>query len=256
MKVTVSPLKTFRNLVLVLLFLLFATVIVRSANHVIEIFWGVEEPLAFLKPFFDVLNNDSSISAWYTSLTLMLCSVLLAIIAAAKRQNNGRYTLHWSVLSIIFLLLSMDEVVRFHETVMGPLGVAIVDFLGFSLEGFLFYTWVVPGAIFALIVLLTYLKFLASLPKKTLLLFLVAGAIFVGGALGVELLDAREAYLLETGAGNADDKTVAVSVWHLVLALSEEGLEMFGVVVFIYALLSYIRSYVTAATVQITIGRE
>jgi hypothetical protein len=187
---------------------------------------------------------------------LLLCSVLLAAIAAAKKRDSDPYTLHWSVLSIIFLFLSMDEVARIHETVLPGLGVALANFVGFAPEGFPYYSWVVPGAILVLVVLLAYLRFLARLPKKTLLLFLVAGVLFMGGALGVEVLDAREAFLYETGARNGEDITGAVRVWDLVLVLSEEGLEMLGVVVFIYALLSYISSYVTDATVEIIIGRE
>ena len=47
------------------------------------------------------------------------CSVrcLLAVVAVAKRQRNDRYSLHWSALSIILLLLSLDEVASIHEAI-------------------------------------------------------------------------------------------------------------------------------------------
>src|SRR3712207_5111054 len=100
MKLTISPLKIFRILALIVLVLLFATVILRGASLIIKIFWDVEAPLDGLRPIFDVRYNDSSIATWYTSLMLMFCSILLAAIAAAKKRGDERYTLHWSALSI------------------------------------------------------------------------------------------------------------------------------------------------------------
>jgi len=42
---------------------------------------------------------------------------------------------------------------------------------------------------------LAYLKFVWALPKRTRLHFIMAGVIFLTGALGVEMLGAREADL-------------------------------------------------------------
>ena len=87
----------------------------------------------------------------------------------------------------------------------------------------------VPYGIAIGVIGLAYLPFVFELPKETRNHFLLAGVIFVTGAFGVEMLGAREAdlYGYET-------------VTYCVLYSLEEMLEMLGIVLFIYALLSYL----------------
>jgi len=79
---------------------------------------------------------------------------------------------------------------------------------------------------------LAYLKFLLHLPRKTRDLFLLAGSIYVGGALGMEMV-----------CGYYADAVGQRNLIYGLMASVEEILEMVGVIVFIYALLSYIGSY-------------
>jgi hypothetical protein len=72
------------------------------------------------------------------------------------------------------LILSVDEVARIHET-LGGVSASLANSVGFTPSGFIYYFWVVPGAIFVLVVLLAYARFLLHLPKSALILFLVAG---------------------------------------------------------------------------------
>ena len=76
---------------------------------------------------------------------------------------------------------------------------------------------------------LAYLKFVWALPKRTRLHFIMAGVIFLTGALGIEMLGAREA-----------DIYGYYTVIYSFLYSLEEMLEMLGIVLFIYALLSYL----------------
>ena len=55
---------------------------------------------------------------------------------------------------------------------------------------------------------------------------------------------------LESIYGGYDNQPVAVKILAIIQTAIEELLEMLGVVVFIYALLSYISSYLKEATVQ------
>jgi hypothetical protein len=75
-----------------------------------------------------------------------------------------------------------------------------------------------------------YLRFLWNQPARTRLLIAAAGAIYVGGALGGELVEG----VLSTTRGIDLVFAVATTV--------EESLEMIGVLVFIYALLQVIAS--------------
>ncbi len=74
-----------------------------------------------------------------------------------------------------------------------------------------------------------YSKFVWALRKETRTQVVMAGVIFVSGALGVEMLGAREADL------NGYD-----TVTYCVLYSLEEMLEMLGIILFIYALLSHL----------------
>ena len=75
------------------------------------------------------------------------------------------------------------------------------------------------------------MKFVFNLPSKTRILFLIAGSVYVSGAVGMELI--REFYS-KLYADNITFVTIIITI--------EELLEMTGVVIFIYALMSYIDS--------------
>ena len=222
MKLTIfiSP----RRVTLVLAFVVLCLTLAHIAGQSFKYFLGHGNGLGFV-PLFD-LDGEVSVPTWYSSSALLLCSALLAGIALAKRIAGDRYALSWSALWIIFLYLSLDEGAQIHEQSIRPLRSA------FNAGGFFYYTWVVPGAAFVFVFVLAYLKFLAHLPTKTRYLFLVAGALYVGGALGMELLGGRHADLY--GIYNMS---------YVMLVTGEEVLEMLGVIVFIYALLSYLSSY-------------
>lgn len=84
-----------------------------------------------------------------------------------------------------------------------------------------------------LIFVLAYLRFLAALPARTRNLFLLAGAIYVAGALGVEMIGGRHAFVF--GRYNFA---------YTMIATLEEFLEMLGILLFVQALLSYMQVHV------------
>ncbi len=243
MKFIVSTKKITVVLILAVLFLTFTSLAAQFFMYM----WGREGFLALL-PLFDV-GEDANIPTWYSSFQLLLCSALLATVAAAKKRHRHRYTFHWGVLSIIFLLLSIDEVATIHEHAAEVVD-SLLEAVGFTSPGGLLYaTWVIPGTAFVLIVALAYLPFLAHLPRKTLILFLVSGTLFVLGALGFEMLSARlvSSYGWEVVI---PDTTIRVTI--AVQTAIEELLEMMSIVVFIYMLLSYLSSYLKEVIVQIS----
>jgi hypothetical protein len=205
-------------------------------------FLGDEGLLSLLTLFYP--GEEATIITWYSSFTLLLSSVLIAIIAVVKRKRGERYSLHWLGLSIIFLFMSMDEVIQLHEALGRPAIQSLLsDSLGLTPTGFIYHFWVVPGAAFVLIFALAYVRFLFRLPKRTRRLFLVAGTLFVLGALGLETLHAGwvSAFGGAENLGNAGEMPKIIAA---VLVSIEEFLEMSGIVVFIYALLAYIGTYV------------
>jgi hypothetical protein len=258
MVLAINAKKIVRAMIIAVLIITLVSFAARVAMYM----WGVE---GYLQPLriFDV-GEERSIPTWFESIQFLLCSILLAVIAVAKKQRSDRYSLHWSVLSVILLLLSLDEVASIHEAIGQQSERLLHNITGFTPSGAIKFFWVVPGAIFAFIVLLAYLKFLANLPLSTRRLFLFAGALFVLGALGLEMLSAQVSSSSE-GIANFFGMELGLSrhsgsaLPKIMIGLQtcvEEMFEMLGLTAFVYALLAYIRSYVEDITVRVRIDKS
>jgi hypothetical protein len=176
----------------------------------------------------DKLNVDSegNIPTYYSFLALLFSSVLLGVIAHGKKLNNDRYKNHWKILSFTFFYLSLDEIGQLHENLIIPMRKLL------NATGFLYFAWIVPIGFLVVIFLLSYSKFLFHLPVSTKKMFVAAAALYIGGAIGVEML-----------GGYVASTTGQENVSYVIVTTLEESLEMLGIVVFIHALISYIKTY-------------
>jgi hypothetical protein len=177
--------------------------------------------LAFYISILDV-DDEATIQAWFSSSLLLSCSILLGVIASGVKSAGERYKFHWLALSITFALLSLDEAISVHESFVNPMRSL------FNTRGLLFFGWVIPGGAFVLVFVLAYLKFLFYLPSQTRRQFMVAGALYISGALGLEMLGGLQADLY--GKSN---------LTYAALLTAEEFLEMTGAILFLYALMRY-----------------
>lgn len=194
--------------------------------------------ISHIRTIFD-FEYDTNLTTWYSSITLLFCSLLLAVIAIAKKQERDPYRLHWQILAVIFAIMSLDEVAILHERAGN-----LIDIISpVEYTGWLNYQWVLLGIPVTLIIIVAYLKFLTHLPAKTRNLFILAGALFIGGALGLEMLAGRQASL----------DTSSQFLYKLFTTI-EELWEKVGVLVFIHALLTYLEKYVNQ--LQISIGNN
>ena len=100
------------------------------------------------------LEGETNVPAWYSSSMLLLCSLLLVIIGVAKQHLGDRYTAHWILMAVIFLYLSLDEAAQLHEMAIKPFRSL------FNARGFFYFAWIIPGAAFVGLFVLTYFKFL------------------------------------------------------------------------------------------------
>ncbi len=181
-------------------------------------------------------DYEGNLPALYSSLALFLATCLLALITTKKNRDIAPYRSHWRVLTMIFTWLMLDEALGLHE----ELGDFVESLELFEAEGFLYFAWVVPYGCLLAIFCFSYLKFTLSLPSKTRLLFILSGFIFIFGAVGIEVVSAREA-----------DQHGSSTILYSVLYTIEELFEMLGIVLFIYALLDYIHKEV--GTVQFSL---
>ena len=183
------------------------------------------------------LGLENNIPTWYASATLLLCSGMLAMIATGQRRLGDRYAGHWLGLGIIFLYLSLDEAASIHEL----LSTVLED--AWHTSGFLTYAWVIPAGVLTFLIALSYLRFIAALPRTSRRRFVTAGGLYVGGALYVEAVAAKY-----------DSLYGVMNLPYACLVALEEGLEMYGVVVFAYGLASHIASHMS--NWSIALGRS
>ena len=162
--------------------------------------------------FFD-LDEEESIGTWFSALLLFLASALSALQAMKTSRSGQGGTVGWYLLAIGFCLLSLDEVAGFHEFV----NTMSVD-----------THWTTYGLVLVAATGLAFIPFLRSLPPRTRLLFIVSGAIYIGGAVIIE----RATIWYEV---NDELDTLP---YNLSTAL-EEFMEMAGVTLYVYALLSH-----------------
>jgi hypothetical protein len=200
-------------------------VVLSSLSHITQLFFRGSRFEKYFSAIFS-LNSEGNVPTLYSALALLFSSLLLGVIAYAKNLDSCRYKKHWKILSFIFLYLSLDEAGQFHEKFIYPMRSLL------NASGFLYFTWIVPFGFLVAIFLLSYSKFVFHLPVATRKLFVAACALYVGGAIGMEI---PAGYVLST--------TGMETVPYLILATVEEFLEMLGIVVFIHALISYIKTY-------------
>lgn len=205
---------------------------------IISLLFSISSVLVFLKYYlqkstngvhilltFFYLDNEKNIPTFFSTACLLVAAILLFYIYlhTAKAKRNFRY--HWLALAFIFLLISMDEFMSVHELMIEPLQAAL------DLSGFFYFAWVIPGLLFVGFLGLFLTRFLLHLKALYRKQFILAAGIFIGGALGLEMVGGRIAY--SEGTEN---------FLYAIVANLEETLEMAGTAYFIFALLLYIRN--------------
>ena len=122
------------------------------------------EDFLFRDPIIELfrVSSEGKIPTWYSSCTLLLCSLLLVIISIGKWRVRDRYGAHWIGLAVIFALMSLDEATAIHE-MSNP---SIRDAL--SASGVFYYSWVIPAVALMAVFVVVYLKFTFALPKRSI----------------------------------------------------------------------------------------
>lgn len=199
-----------------------ALIVIHVALLVPKHAFGHDHLLGFAQ-LFDV-ETELSVPAWFSSALLLLCAGCLWVVARSVRAAGRRFPRHWMGLATAFLFLSLDEASGFHERFLRPMRAVVGS------EGPLFFAWVVPYTVLVAVLGATYLRFLFHLPAPHRWSFVIAGAVYVGGALGFEMLGGMRASAF---ADRGSDPL------YLSLVTVEEALEMGGLILFLRALGRY-----------------
>jgi len=223
-----TPKSILKTLIVIISFLLLA--------NLIGIFFKFYLDHGHIYGLYPLFNFDAeqNIPTLYSSVTLLLSSGLLLLITFQHKQQTESYFL-WLVLAIIFMFLSLDEFATLHENLIRPVRESL------NTSGVLYFAWVIPYSALLVLFLAFYFRFLQNLPKKSMVLFLLSGTIYISGAIGFELI----------GGLRAESHGFNNLVYSLITT-TEELLEMLGIALFIYSLLVYITEQFNHFTVNIT----
>lgn len=168
------------------------------------------------------VNDEANVPTFFAGLLWLLAAAVAWRLTQLSR-GDSRAQRAWLGILVVCLLIAADESFALHERLIDPVREAT------GADGILHYAWVIPYAVLALLVGLVLAPFVWRLGRPVNRLIVLAGGIFVLGALGMEL---AEGYI---ASGLDDDVTTTPTF--IALYTIEETLELVGVSLFIYALL-------------------
>jgi hypothetical protein len=173
------------------------------------------------------INHENSIPTYFAVMLLVFAAALLGIISALKRKAQDAFYAHWTILAFTFLFLAIDEAASIHEMLIRPMR----ELLGDRARGVFHFAWVIPGIVITFVYAMVFVSFVFHLPIRIRLRVLLAATLYVGGAIGFELIGGK--YVERHG-------------WDLtsqMIGTVEESLELAGAILFADALLGYLADY-------------
>lgn len=164
------------------------------------------------------MDREMSIPTFYAVLLAFTCSGVLALLSAHARRTSDRQWWRWGLLSAFFFVMALDDGAAVHERVNSFLEKRGGD-------GALWQRpWVYVGlAVVAALVVVVF-DALRTLPRDLGRRVVLAGVVFLGGAVGMEVVGG-----LICESGDCRD-------WPFVVQVAvEESLELAGLSLFLLA---------------------
>lgn len=187
-----------------------------------------ERSYFFRKTNFNLERNAPTI---FSSCLHFTSAILLAVVAFSKLSIK-KIKSFWIFLSILILFIGLDELLVIHEKIGRSFGESV------ETSGIFYFAWVIPYGIALIIIGLAILKPLFKLPKQTRINFIMAGAIFLSGALGIEMFTG---WYVEYNQLHNENLLRLPDTF--ILSTFEELFEMIGIGFFVYSILDFIEEY-------------
>lgn len=185
-----------------------------------------------LAPLFD-LNQEASVPTFFAAAALMAAA---AAAAAATVASPQRLKAGWAFATLCLAFMAVDEGVGLHDRLAIPLQQRL------GTTDLLFIGWLPVYLALVAVAGAVLLPFARALPRRTAVRLVMAGAVFLGCAMGIEMVESHLMYRAAGGAAlstldfHAFGRTPAYLVWVTV----EEAGEMLGVALALRALLLHL----------------
>ncbi|HEU0029114.1 MAG TPA: hypothetical protein VFQ53_00685 [Kofleriaceae bacterium] len=202
--------------------LVVAVALVAGLGLAVELWWAFDPDANGTVVSMFSLSNEANVPTWLSSSLLLGCAIAAGTIAAS-RPPHAR---HWWGIAIALGWVSLDEAAELHENLGGHL----------ELGGVLYFDWVVWAALVVAVLAAVYWKFVWALPAGTRNRLVAAAAIYIGGALVMEL-----------PLGWWTERAGSDSLGYALIDWVEETMEMIGAAFALVTLVAHRRKFVEAA---------
>ncbi|WP_159590635.1 hypothetical protein [Chelativorans xinjiangense] len=168
------------------------------------------------------VDSEQSAFTWLSVVATFSVAWILFAAGGDAAMRGSRFKWHWYFLAALFLLLSFDEFATVHEKISAVLTSK------FHNTGLLYFAWAAPAGVISLLGLTAFIPLIRSFAPRLAILMVLSAVLFLGGAVGFEMV-----------GGSIAEAEGTESFRYRMLTNIEEGLEMAGVLTFAYVLLSY-----------------
>ena len=175
------------------------------------------------------ITVEKNIPTLVSTVQLMFGGSLLYITYKTEKESSLDLTCtsYWKYLAFVFYFLAFDEWVTFHDV----FGHSIAKHMGALGD---IFSWTLIYIVIMPIFFIWTIRFLVKLDRPTAVLYVLSGAIFLTGAIGLELMQSSKVQSL---LGISFDIS-----GNYILGIFEESFELLGIFIFNFATFLYIRS--------------
>ena len=217
--VTLHPRNVASFLGAIALFLLVAHLIGLLMKHIIG-----HDYVYGLVPFFD-LDTERNAPNFFSTCLFLINAALFLSVWKAKRVTSEPQRI-WLFLSGLFCFLAIDEFFWLHERLVQPVRFAL------DTSGFFYFAWIIPYGIAVVLLSIFVIPVLWRMDRRIRFLFGLSAATYIAGAVGFEMIGGKY-FEMMNGGGDI--------VYGLIITF-EESLEMVGLIMLVYTLLSLVQS--------------
>lgn len=179
------------------------------------------------------MDRERSVPTLFSANLFLISGFLFYSVWRVKKGGQDRSVM-WVLMACVMAFLGIDEACQIHEYLMEPVKARI------ETSGFFGPAWVIPYGIAAIVLFLVVLPFLIRLEKSTRLLLIASGAVFVSGAVGIEMITGKYVeYMYEQNDGV--EINMFTDLYYGLLVVVEESLEMLGLCLAIFTLLRFLQ---------------
>ncbi|KXF75668.1 hypothetical protein ATN84_16910 [Paramesorhizobium deserti] len=197
----------------------------------IVLYSGTEADLSNKIWLLDVDSEESAFT-WLSVIVAFCAAGLLFRAGSEASMRNSRFIWHWYFLAALFMLLSFDEFAGIHEKISAVLSLRMEN------TGLLYFAWAAPAGVISVFGLAVFVPFIRSFSPRLAVLLVISAVVFLSGAVGFEMIGGSVAELEGVG-----------SFRYRILTNFEEGLEMAGMLIFIFVVLSHLEGNETSPRV-------